>query len=198
MDDSALAQDTATPAAHTAHKRRRTEPRDSDVRQADTAAKRRGFLCLDELGDFASDDDDNNNGSRVPESRGGFGGEDAAGGDGDDDDGFEIRSSVRVSLEHERRKPRMRDPANCWWLNTASNNGAAARAASAQGQQAGTPYLKRRAKEVRVQATLDTQVVRLVVQGSNVRDGIRQMEAAGMLRADGCHAHTQYEMMAYD
>lgn len=183
-DSTAMVEDDDESRDRPAPKRP-AAPHDPTSLQA--VAKRRAFVRLAD-----GDDDD------------GLGADDV-GGDGfghaddDDDDCFAIRSSLRVELEHERRKPRERLPGNCWWLNCATGGGGsgAARHGPA-GAQAGTPYMTRRTKEVRVKAVLGDRVVRMIVQGSNVREGVRQMEAAAMLRADGCHADTRYQMLAFE
>ena len=165
-----------------------------DPASLQAVAKRRALVRLAD----PDDDDADNSGAYS-----GMDGRDDGDGDDDDDDCFAIRSSLRVELEHERRKPRERLPANCWWLNCAtgggsSSGGGAARHGAAAAGQAGTPYMTRRTKEVRVKAVLGERVVRMIVQGSNVREGVRQMEAAGMLRAAGCHADTRYQMLAFE
>ena len=123
-----------------------------------------------------------------------------AGGADDDDDGFLIRSSLHVELEHEKEEqPREKGPANCWWLNRAQGSGSSsAHRPDGSGELQGTPYMTRRSKEVRVKAVLDDKVLRMIVQGSNIREGVKQMDDAGMFHPEGAHAHTRYQMLAFD
>ena len=125
---------------------------------------------------------------------------DGDGGDVDDDDSFLVRSSVHVELDDERQEtPREKGPANCWWLNRAQNGGTStAHRPDGSGQLQGTPYMTRRSKQVRVKAVLGDQVVRMIVQGSNIREGVKQMDDAGMFHPQGAHAQTRYQMLAFE
>lgn len=183
--------DTDRTAAARPAPKRAAAARDPTSLQA--VAKRRAFVRLAD----ADEDADDDAGSRSRSGAYGSGDDDD---DNDDDDCFAIRSSLRVELEHERRKPRERLPGNCWWLNCATSGGGSSAAArhGAPAGQAGTPYMTRRTKEVRVKAVLGDRVVRMIVQGSNVREGVKQMEGAGMLCPDGCHADTRYQMLAFE
>ena len=161
-----------------------------DPNSLEAAAKRRQMLRLTDPDDEEGDGDP----TRGEEE------------DEDEDDvaGFSIRSNLRVELEHERKKPREKNAQNCWWLNVASASGASTAhrpnigGDGAGGQMQGTPYMTRRSKQVRVKAVLGNRLLFLIVHGNNVRDGVRQMEAAGMLHVDGAHADTRYQMLAFD